>query len=39
MTQKAVGVAGWLKDVNDNFADIKPIGTDLGLGILRVASA
>lgn len=37
MTQKAVGIAGWLKDVNDNFADIKPIGTDIGLGVLRVA--
>jgi len=37
MTQKAVGIAGWLKDVNDNFADIKPVGTDIGLGVLRVA--
>jgi hypothetical protein len=37
MTQKEVQIAGWLKDVNDNFADIKPIGTDIGLGVLRVA--
>ncbi|MFM8321006.1 MAG: hypothetical protein ACKOC5_08845 [Chloroflexota bacterium] len=37
MTQKAVQIQGWLKDVNDNFADIKPIGTDIGLGVLRVA--
>lgn len=37
MSLKQVTVNGWLKDVNDNFADIKPIGSDIGLGVLRVA--
>lgn len=37
MTLKQVGPAGLLKDISDNFADIKPIGTDIGLGVLRVA--
>ena len=37
MTQKQITPAGWLKDINDNLADIKPIGTDIGLGVLRVA--
>jgi len=38
MTQlKAVGIAGTLKDVNDNFAALGPVGADVGLGALRVA--
>lgn len=38
MTQlKQVQIQGWLKDVSDNFAAIAPIGTDDGLGNLRVA--
>jgi hypothetical protein len=37
MTLKQVQIQGWLKDVSDNFADIKPIGSDIGLGVLRVA--
>lgn len=37
MTLKQVGIAGWLKDISDNFADLGPIGTVNGLGCLRVA--
>lgn len=37
MTLKSVTPAGMLKDINDNFADIGPVGTDVGLGVLRVA--
>lgn len=37
MALKPVGGAGWLKDINDNFAAQGPIGTDVGLGTLRVA--
>ena len=38
MTQlKAVGIAGTLKDVNDNFAALGPVGSDVGLGVLRCA--
>jgi len=37
MTLKQVGIAGTLKDISDNFADIAPIGTVNGLGNLRVA--
>jgi hypothetical protein len=37
MTLKPVQIQGWLKDVNDNFADIAPVGTTDGLGVLRVA--
>lgn len=37
MGLKQVQIQGWLKDVNDNFASIGPIGTDVGLGNLRVA--
>lgn len=39
MTQKIVTVNGMLKDINDNFADIMPVGTDYGNGVLRVARA
>lgn len=36
---KPVGIAGWLKDVNDNFDALEPLigGDDDGLGVLRVA--
>jgi len=34
---KAVTSNGLLKDVNDNFAEISPVGTVNGLGNLRVA--
>ena len=36
---KPVGIAGWLKDVNDNFDTLEPLAnTDaVGLGVLRVA--
>ncbi len=36
---KPVGIAGWLKDVNDNFDTLEPLasGDDIGLGVLRVA--
>lgn len=37
MGLKPVGIAGWLKDINDNFADLGPIGSVNGLGTLRVA--
>ena len=37
MTLKQIGIAGWLKDISDNFADIGPVGTVNGLGTLRVA--
>jgi hypothetical protein len=37
MTLKPVQIQGWLKDVNDNFAAISPVGADVGLGVLRVA--
>ena len=37
MTLKAVSSAGWLKDINDNFADMGPVGSVNGLGNLRVA--
>lgn len=37
MTLKSVTPAGMLKDINDNFADLAPLGTDVGLGVLRVA--
>lgn len=36
-TLKQVQVQGWLKDVSDNFAALGPVGTDIGLGMLRVA--
>ena len=36
---KLVGIAGWLKDVNDNFDVLEPLasGDGEGLGVLRVA--
>lgn len=34
---KPIGIAGWLKDVNDNFEAIAPVGTMIGLGNVRVA--
>lgn len=36
---KPVGIAGWLKDVNDNFDALEPLisGDGDGLGVLRVA--
>lgn len=34
---KNVQIHGWLQDVNDNFAAIAPVGSDIGLGNLRVA--
>lgn len=34
---KQVQIAGLLKDISDNFAAIAPVGTDDGLGNLRVA--
>ena len=36
---KPIGIAGWLKDVNDNFDTLEPLAnTDaVGLGVLRVA--
>ena len=36
---KSVGIAGWLKDVNDNFDVLEPLagGDAVGLGVLRVA--
>lgn len=37
MTLKPVQIQGWLKDVNDNFADLAPIGDVNGIGSLRVA--
>ena len=37
MTLKPVGGAGWLKDLNDNFADLAPVDSVNGLGSLRVA--
>ena len=37
MTLKSVTANGFLKDVNDNFADMGPIGSVNGLGSLRVA--
>lgn len=37
MSLKQVTVNGWLKDVNDNFAALGPIGEDVGLSNLRVA--
>lgn len=37
MTLKQVQIQGWLKDVSDNFAALGPVGTDIGLGNLRVA--
>jgi len=37
MTLKAVTANGFLKDVNDNFAAMGPVGVDVGLGVLRVA--
>lgn len=37
MTLKPVNMGGWLKDVNDNFADLAPVGSVNGLGSLRVA--
>lgn len=36
---KPVQIAGWLKDLNDNFAAIAPIGSFVGIGNLRVAVA
>lgn len=36
-TLKQVTGAGWLKDVNDNFGVLGPVGADVGLGSLRVA--
>jgi hypothetical protein len=37
MSLKPITGAGWLKDVNDNFAAIAPVDTVVGLGVLRVA--
>jgi hypothetical protein len=37
MGLKQVQIQGWLKDVSDNFASLGPVGTDVGLGSLRVA--
>lgn len=37
MALKQVQIQGWLKDVSDNFAALGPVGTDIGLGNLRVA--
>lgn len=37
MGLKQIQIQGWLKDVSDNFASLAPIGTDIGLGSLRVA--
>jgi hypothetical protein len=37
MTLKQIGAAGWLKDISDNFAELGPVGSDNGLGNLRVA--
>ena len=37
MTLKAVSSAGWLKDINDNFAEMGPVGSVNGLGNLRIA--
>jgi len=34
---KAVQIQGWLKDVNDNFAVLGPVGSDVGNGVLRTA--
>jgi len=34
---KPVGIAGWLKDVNDNFGELAPVGEVNGIGSLRVA--
>jgi hypothetical protein len=34
---KQIGIAGWLKDISDNFAALAPVGSDNGLGSLRVA--
>lgn len=39
MSLKQITVNGWLKDVNDNFAALGPVGLDDGLGNLRVARA
>jgi hypothetical protein len=36
-TIKEVGVAGWLKDVNDNFGVLGSLSSDVGLGFLKVA--
>lgn len=36
---KPVSGAGWLKDVNDNFAALAPIAAFAGIGNLRVAVA
>jgi hypothetical protein len=37
MTLKSITPAGMLKDINDNFADLGPVGSVNGLGTLRVA--
>jgi hypothetical protein len=37
MTLKSIFPAGMLKDINDNFAEMGPIGSVNGLGTLRVA--
>lgn len=37
MSLKPITVNGMLKDVNDNFAVLGPVGGDIGLGNLRVA--
>jgi hypothetical protein len=37
MGLKQVQISGWLKDISDNFAALAPVGTDVGLGSLRVA--
>jgi len=37
MSLKPLTINGWLKDANDNFASIAPVGSDVGLGNLRVA--
>jgi hypothetical protein len=34
---KPIGIAGWLKDVNDNFESIMPIGQEDGFGVERLA--
>ena len=37
MTLKSVSPAGMLQDINDNFAEMGPVGSNIGLGTLRVA--
>ena len=37
MSMKPIQISGWLKDINDNFAELAPVGSNIGLGALRVA--